>query len=68
MLAKAAKMKGFQNSPLGSELKKQTGTAKDKYKFFKRLINVINNNREHGVKTEQDEIINKVRYRYIYDK
>ena len=62
-------MKGFQNSPLGSELKKQTVTAKDKYKFFKRLINVINNNREHGVKTEEDEIINKVHYiRYIYDK
>ena len=61
-------MKGLQNSPLGSELKKQTGTAKDNYKFFKRPINVINNNREHGVKTEQDEIINKVRYRYIYDK
>ena len=46
--------KGYYNqySPLGSELKKQTDIAKHQYKFFKDQMNIINNNREDGVKAE----------------
>ena len=45
LLEKAATIKRFEYYPLGSELKKQTGIAKDQYKFCKEQINVINNNR-----------------------
>ena len=33
-------------------MKKQTGIAKDQYKFFRDQINAINNNREDVVKAE----------------
>ena len=53
-------------------MKKQTGIAKDQYKFFKDQINVINNRREDGVKTEvgvktEDGEIN-VHNKYIDNK
>ena len=34
LLEKAAALKRFVYSPLGKELKAQTGVAKDQYKFF----------------------------------
>ena len=37
--------------------KKQTGSAKDQYKFFKDQINVSNNNREDDAKAEVGAII-----------
>lgn len=40
LLEKRATMKQFEYSSLGSELKKQTGIAKDFYKLFKDQINV----------------------------
>ena len=61
LLEKAATIRRFEYSPLGKELKKNTGTAKDHYKVFKDEINVNNNreddvNAENGVKTENDEM------------
>ena len=52
LLGKATTIKRFQYSPLGSELKKQTDIPKHQYKFFKDQMNIINNNREDGVKAE----------------
>ena len=57
LLEKAARIKRFEYSPLGSELKKQTGIAKDQHKFFKDQINANSNNRKDGVKIKDDEII-----------
>ena len=39
LLKKAATIKEFEYSPLGSELKKQTDIVKDHYKLFKDHIN-----------------------------
>ena len=47
LLENAATIKKCEHLPLGSELKKQTGIAKDQYKFFKDQINVNNINREN---------------------
>ena len=72
LLKKTATIKRFQYSLIESKLKKQTGIAKDQYKFFKDQINVINNKREDGVKTEvgvktEDREIN-VHNKYIDNK
>ena len=70
LLEKAATVKRLENSPLGSELEKQTDITKCQYKLFKDQINVISNNKEDGVKTEycvktdNGEIINIVHNRY----
>ena len=46
LLEKAATIKRFHYSPLGSELKRQTGIAKDHYKVLKhQKKKVIENNR-----------------------
>ena len=52
LLKKAATIKRFEYSSLGSELKSnwQTGIAKDQYKLFKDNINVNDNNRKDDVK------------------
>ena len=61
-------------TPLGSELKKQTGIIKDQYKFFKYQINVLSRKREDGVKAgdvvkiEDGEIINSGHHKYIRDE
>ena len=55
----------FKYSPLGSELKKQTCTAKVQYMFIKDQINVDNKNREDGVETEDIEILDDVHHKYI---
>ena len=69
LLEKAATIKKFEYSPLSSELKKkQIDIAKDEYKLFKDQINVINNNREYRVKTEDGKIIDNIPYKYIDDK
>ena len=47
MLEKAATIKRFEYSPLGSELKKQTGIAKGQYKLLMEHKNVIDNNKEN---------------------
>ena len=71
IIEKAVKIKRFQYSALGSDLKKQNGIAKDQYKFFKNQVNVINNNREDNVqgedsvRIEDGEIIDNVHHRYI---
>ena len=59
MLGKASTIKRFEYSSLGSELRKETGIAKDQHKFFKGQINVVNNKREDDVKAEDGEIIDK---------
>ena len=41
-------------------MKKLTGIEKDQCKFLKDQINFINNNKEDGVKVEDDEIIYNV--------
>ena len=48
MLKKAATIKRFEYSPLGSMLKKHTGIAKDQYKLLQDQKNSINNNKEDG--------------------
>ena len=68
MLGKASTIKRFEYSSLGSELRKETGIAKDQYKFFKGQINVVNNKREDDVKAEDGEIIHNVRHRYFGDE
>ena len=71
ILEKTANIKIFEYSALGSDLKKQTGIAKDQYKFFKDEVKVINNNRENhvkvedSVKTEGGVIIENMHHRYI---
>ena len=47
LLEKAATIKRFEYSPLGSELKKQTGIAKFQYKLLMEHKNVIDNNKEN---------------------
>ena len=54
-------------SPLGSELKKQTGIAKIQYKFFKDHMNAINNNRKYNIK-KQDVEMDDVEHGYIGDE
>ena len=56
-------IKRFEYSPLGGVLQKQTDIAKDHYMFFKDQINVNNNDREDGVKTEDSEEIDNVHMR-----
>ena len=80
LLKEGATIKRIKCSPLGGELKKQTGIEKGRYKLFKYQVSAINNNREVGVKTEdgfkredkverQDgEIIDKVHQRYYGDQ
>ena len=60
--------------------KKQTDIAKDQYKLFKDLINVINNNKKDGFKREDGDktedgakikdgkIIHEVNYFFIGDE
>ena len=48
LLKKAATIKRFEYSPLGSMLKKHTGIAKDQYKLLQDQKNSINNNKEDG--------------------
>ena len=79
LLEKATVIKKFEYSPSGSELKKQTGLAKDQYRLFIDQINVINNNRENDVKArdgamadndikgEDSEILDHVYHSYIGD-
>ena len=67
MLDKAATIKKFENLTLGSELKKQTGIAKDQYKFSKDQINVNNDNRKDDIKKEDGEI-DDVDHSYIGDE
>ena len=55
-IRKPATIKRFEYSPLGSELKKQTGFTKDRYKFFKDQMNVIINIRKEDIKIGGDEI------------
>ena len=47
LLEKAVTIKRFEYSPLGSELKKQTGIAKFQYKLLMEHKNVIDNNKEN---------------------
>ena len=54
LLEKAVAIKIFEYSWLSSDLKEQTGVAKDQCKLFKDQIDVINNYREDGVKSEDD--------------
>ena len=49
LLEKAALIKRFKYSSLGSDLEKQTSIRKDQYKFFKDQINVINKHRKDDV-------------------
>ena len=63
LLEKASIIKRFEYSPLGGVLKKQTDIAKDHYMFLKDQINVNNNDREDGVKTEDGEEIDNVHMR-----
>ena len=66
---KVATIKRFEYLPLSSELKNQTGIAKDQYKSFKDQINVINYNREeYDAKAENGEIIDNVHHRHIGDE
>ena len=79
LLEKATAIKKFEYSPLGSELKKRTGLAKDQYRLFIDQINVINNNRENDVKAgdgamadndikgEDSEILDNVYHSYVGD-
>ena len=41
LLDKATTIKRFEYSPLGTELKKQTGITKDQYKFFKDQMEML---------------------------
>ena len=74
LLKKAATIKRFEYSSLGSELEKQTSIAEYQSKFFKHQIKLINNNREDGIeakdggKTEDGEITETVLHRYICDE
>ena len=74
LLLKAAASKKIEYLPLVSKLEKQTGISKSQYKIFKYQINLINNNREEGVKREDsvkredNEIIDNVGYIYIGDE
>ena len=54
MLEKAVTIKRLEYSLLGSELKKQTGIAKDQYKLLKDQKSVIDNNRENGDNGKED--------------
>ena len=65
ILQNVATIKRFQYCSLCSELEKQTGIAKDQYKLFKGQINVININKEDGIKPEKGEIIDIVNHSYI---
>ena len=76
LLEKTATIKRLEYSPLdndlkNNELKKQTGIAKDHYKFFTEQINTINNNREDDIqaedclKTEDGEIIDNTHQKYL---
>ena len=64
MLEEAIKIKRFEDSTLGSVIKKLTDIAKGQYNFFKDQINIVNSNREDSVKAEDDEIIDISHYRY----
>lgn len=55
-------------SALGAELKKQPSNAKDQHKFFKNQINVINDNREDGVETENGEITDNLYHTHVCDE
>ena len=68
LLDKATTIRRSKYSPLGSELKKQTGIAKDRYKFLKVQSNVVNKNGEDGVKTEDGEVVDDVHRKYICDE
>ena len=80
LLYKAATVKTLQYLSLGCDLKKQTDIVKDQYMLFKDQINVINNNIEGDVKTENGtksedgvktniyEITDDVEYFYIGDE
>ena len=63
MLEKVATIKRSEYSPLGCELRKQTGIAKDQYKFFKEQTN---NNREDHIRKEEIKIVD-VDHGYIGD-
>ena len=68
----AATIMRFEYSPLCSELKKQTGIAKDQYQFFKDQVDVSYNNKEDDVKaevgviTEDGEITDNLHLLYIF--
>ena len=74
LLLKAAANRRFEYLPLVSKLEKQTDISKSQYKIFKYQINLIDNNREEGVKTEDsvkkedNEVIDNVGYIYIGDE
>lgn len=69
LLEKAATMKKKNEySALGAELKKQPSNAKDQHKFFKNQINVINDNREDGVETENGEITDNLYHTHVCDE
>ena len=55
-------------SALGAELKKQPCNVKDQHKFFKNQINVINDNREDGVETENGEITDNLYHSHVCDE
>ena len=60
----AATTKRFEYSTLGSELKKQTDIANDQYNLFKdKKYNFVDNNREDGIKIENNETKDNVYYR-----
>ena len=68
LLEKDATINRFEYSPSGSELKKQTGIAKDQYKFFKYKMNVISNNNTKDVNKKEDVEINEVDHGYNGDE
>ena len=69
MSEKNSTIKSFEYLPLSSEVEKQTGIAKDQYKFIKDQTNVINYNREEDdAKAEDSEIIDNVHHRHIVDE
>ena len=68
LLEKDATINRFEYSPLGSELTKQTGIAKDQYKFFKDKINFISNNNTKDVNKKEDVEINEVDHGYNGDE
>ena len=71
MLEKAATIKGYENSPLGNELKKQTDVGNKQFKCFKNQTNATMLcqcyfTAEESVKTEEDGIIDNAHHIHIF--
>ena len=71
LLGKTATIKGYENSPLGGELKKQTDVCNNQFKFFKNQINFTMLcqcyfTAEESVKTEEDGIIDNAHHIHIF--